>query len=600
MLLAAYYLFAKHRFLPRDRQHKIAELAVVALCLLGWRFYFEYGVRLSADAPHYFAQAHSFLFDLDLDFANEYEQTRPRNEIAENYPIGLALVSLPFLAGAHVLVRVAGWMGYDFPSEGFGYPYETAFELAGYLFASLALVYLLRVMTTLLPLGMATLSLVCALLSSFLAWYMVVEPGMPHAMSFAWSTFFLGYWLRVRPVERPRDWVVLGLLIGVAAMVRWQNGVLVLLPLVDDFLDSPRSFRPTALAGAAASLTFLPQFIFWYWTTGNPFSMPTSGHEVSWGQMRLTEVIYSTNRGLFPWNPALYLGVIGLILWLSRSRRLAALFITGFALQIFVNASVGIWWGGWSFGGRRFDSCFLFFVVGLAVFFDFVRRRPMIPILATALMLALWNLALVQQARSGLVPPDRLVSFREVSRRSVDELYTRLGYPFAAPANWLFAARYGVSAEKFDRLFGHEGFGNVRLPFDRDSEPYVASGWGDAERDARGEWFRWSIGRESTLLIPLREPRAYELTAEVRPFAGAVPNQIGVIVNGKVQPPKPVNTATTVKWVLAGENWHPGINIVAFYYGRTGKPSDFRESTDSRELAVAFHGFQLVAIPDDD
>ena len=170
LLLAAYYLFAKHRFLPRDRQHKIAELAVVALCLLGWRFYFEYGVRLSADAPHYFAQAHSFLFDLDLDFANEYEQTRPRNEIAENYPIGLALVSLPFLAGAHVLVRVAGWMGYDFPSEGFGYPYETAFELAGYLFASLALVYLLRVMTTLLPLGMATLSLVCALLSSFLAW----------------------------------------------------------------------------------------------------------------------------------------------------------------------------------------------------------------------------------------------------------------------------------------------------------------------------------------------------------------------------------------------------------------------------------------------
>ena len=67
----------------------------------------------------------------------------------------------------------------------------------------------------------------------------------------------------------------------------------------------------------------------------------------------------------------------------------------------------------------------------------------------------------------------------------------------------------------------------------------------------------------------------------------------------KMQPPTSVNTATTVRWVLAEENWQPGINTIAFYYGRTGKPSDFRESSDSRELAVAFHGFQLVVIPDD-
>ena len=79
------------------------------------------------------------------------------------------------------------------------------------------------------------------------------------------------------------------------------------------------------------------------------------------------------------------------------------------------------------------------------------------------------------------MPPDRLVSFRSVSERTVRELYDRFGYPFAAPANWIFARRFGVSPEKFDRVFGHEGFGNFRLVFDSGSEPFVATGWGDAE-----------------------------------------------------------------------------------------------------------------------
>jgi len=56
----------------------------------------------------------------------------------------VALFSLPFPAAAHVLVRIATTMGYDLPADGFGYSYETAFELASYFFASVAVVYLLR------------------------------------------------------------------------------------------------------------------------------------------------------------------------------------------------------------------------------------------------------------------------------------------------------------------------------------------------------------------------------------------------------------------------------------------------------------------------
>jgi len=597
--LIAFALLLAHelvtRSTSRDKSFRLARVAIVLLCLVGTRLYFEHGVRLSADSPHYFAQAHTVLFDGDLDFDNDYRGIRPRIQIAERYPVGLALLGLPFLVAAHVLVLVTRWLGSDFTADGFGYPYETAFELSSILFASLALVYLLRVMTRLFPVGLSALALASAVSSSFLAWYMVIEPGMPHAMAFAWSTFFLGYWLEHRPVSRDRDWIVLGALAGVAAMVRWQNGVFVLLPIVDALLDGKRSIRPLAIVGSVSGLVFFPQFLFWYLTTGSPFTMPTSGHEVSWSQLRLSEVLYSTNRGLFPWNPVLYLGAAGLLIWIWHRRRLAMLFLLGFLMQVYVNGSVGIWWAGWSFGGRRFDGCFLFFVIGLAVVFDFVKRRPVVPLVAAVSLLAVWNFALVKQARLGLVPPDRLVSFREVSREGVSELYEIWGYPFAAPMNWLFASRYDTSPEKFDRLYGHVGFGNFRSSFDVEIEPYLTTGWGAAEPG-----FRWSVGRESTLLIPLREPRAYELRVDVRPFAGATPNRIGVIVNGSPQATRQVSELETVRFVLSEEMWRRGINTVSFYYGRTASPSSIGLGEDTRELGFAFRRVELVAIASDD
>ena len=597
-LLTAYLLATFDQVFGKARRQRWIELGLVALCLFGWRLYFEHGVRLSADAPHYFAQARSVLFDGDVDFDNDYERIRPRIVIADRYPVGVALLSMPALLGAHVVVHAARLLGADFTADGFGYPYETAFELASYLAASAALIYLLRSIVLLVPLRLATLSLGGALLASFLAWYMVIEPGMPHAMSFAWSTFFLGYWLRARPVRRTRDWIVLGVLIGVAAMVRWQNGVLVLLPLVDDWLEGSRSLRPTALVGGASLLTFVPQLVFWLATSGSAVAVPTGGHAVSWSQMRLAEVLFSTNRGLFPWNPVLYLGVIGLVLWLFQrgdARRLAGLFITGFLAQVYVNGTVGIWWAGWSFGGRRFDSCFLFFVVGLAVLCDALRRRPLAPIALGVSVLVVWNVALMQQAKEGLVPPDRLVSFREVSRRGVDALYERWGYPFTAPASLLFAARHGVSPEKFDRLFGHEGFGNFRSDFDASIEPYLASGWGGLERDASGRAFRWSVAREATLLVPLKQARGYALTVDVSPFGGAAPNRLGVKVGETVLAAAPVSEAGLARFVVGHDAWREGVNRVSFYFAGTARASE----SDPRELAFAFHRVELVALPED-
>lgn len=402
-------------------QLQIANLAILAVCLTGALIYFQHGARLSADGPHYFVQARSMLFDADLDFSNDYERVRAHRPIAERYPVGTALFSLPFLLVAHLLLLVGKTLGLVVNADGFGYSYETAFGLAGYFFGVLGLLAVLRITSQYVSVGIATLSLLTVWMSSFLVWYMVVEPSMPHSMSFAWTSFFLCFWLYKRPLKTNREWIVLGCLAGAAALVRWQNGALLLLPFLDSLLDSPRSSVRALWAALAAGLCFLPQLLFWQLTAGTMFAVPLAEHGVSWHQLSAIQVLYSTNRGLFPWNPVSYLGLIGLLLWIRVSPRLGGLFMTGFLLQILINSNVAIWWGGWSFGGRRFDTCVLFFVVGMAAFFQFLRRRPLVPIVGLCVLLFLWSYGLMLQLRRGDIPPDRLVSFRSVSLTNVRE-----------------------------------------------------------------------------------------------------------------------------------------------------------------------------------
>jgi hypothetical protein len=414
-------------------------------------------------------------------------------------------------------------------------------------------------------------------------------------MSFAWTSFFLCFWLERRPFAGTRDWLLLGVLAGVAALVRWQNGVLILLPILDHAIDSRKSLVRAACALSAAAVCFIPQLVFWQVTAGIPLAIPFDGHGVSWDQLSALEVLYSTNRGLFPWNPIFYLGVAGLALWTLKFRRLGILFFLGFLFQVYINSNVAIWWAGWSFGGRRFDSCILLFVVGVAEAVQFLRRKPLISVGAGSVILCLWSFGLMKQALRGEIPPDRLVSFRSVSVANVNDYYERIGFPFAAPMNWLFARRFDVPPEKFDRLYGHEGFGNMRLAFGRESAPYVGRGWGDAERDPRGNWFRWTIGSHSTLLVPLKEPRDYLLTAQVRPYQKAAPNRIRLQVNDHSLAERFLNEGGVLSWRISPGFWRSGINELRFEITGTARPSEEGRSSDSRKLGVRFYSLELIS-----
>ena len=347
---------------------------------------------VSADGGGYFAYLHSVVVDHDLDMTDEYaagsaahvhlaggihERTvtgLPPNQFA----VGPAILSLPAYLIA-LLIRPSG-------EPQFGPPFTFAFTLASLFFGCMALALAYRFVRRLDYSQDAGLVAVAAIaITTPLLYYLVYSPSYSHTFSAFMVTAFVYLWWTRRDQRTIAGWLVLGLVAGVMALVRWQDGALAAIAL----LDFPRARWRVALMVPGALLAFTPQFvvdevIFGKLMPGAPsvsFS-PFPGHYF--------DVLFSSLHGLFIWSPVFLAAVAGY--WFVKDRTLRIAFALCFLIDLAVIGAFVYWYGGFSFGMRFFINLTPFWAIGLAALAT--RLRPVISWAAVALLGA-WNFVLV-------------------------------------------------------------------------------------------------------------------------------------------------------------------------------------------------------------
>jgi hypothetical protein len=181
-----------------------------------------------------------------------------------------------------------------------------------------------------------------------------------------------------------------------------------------------------------------------------------------------------------------------------------------------------------------------------------------------------WNAMLMAQYRSGVIPRNEPTSFSEILRRQA-ELYTRppFFYPFAFPANALFAWRTGLPIDRYDLLGPEPLRTELDLPFDRNIARFFLEGWGEpAGLPAASAW--WTAASPATLVVPLKLPSGPSVRVDVEARARLVDPprrpRITVRVNGHdigtfdADPDAPsVATFSTTR-----DAWMDGFNRVSF------------------------------------
>ncbi|HYO76152.1 MAG TPA: hypothetical protein VE010_06775 [Thermoanaerobaculia bacterium] len=362
---------------------------VVAVWLLTTCLWLTPGIT-RPDGAGYFAYLPSTFFDRDLLFFDEWEAVRlirgnniafkdvtATGHLSNHWTAGSSLAWYPAFAAAHLIAR----------GDGFQVLYVAAVACTSALAGLFVLLAGLRLANVLFPGRAGTVAAVAIWLGSPLAFYSLRHATMSHAISAAACAAVVLLSLRLRvqerqsclaPFDRDRKrqarlsllhFLAVGMAVGYACATRPQNITIALVPL----LIAPSSLKRAHLMFGGALIAALPQLIVSQTLWGAPLAFVNIGGRAHPWQMFATfrpfETLFSWYHGLATWTPLLLVATVGLFFVARRDRALARAGLVTFIAQWLLLSLLERWfWGGASFGQRRFDSCTIFFIIGLAAF----------------------------------------------------------------------------------------------------------------------------------------------------------------------------------------------------------------------------------------
>ncbi len=410
----------------------------------------------ASDEIQFFAWLHSWTFDRDVDFENEYryfvaagpgnnpgfietflETTNEAGRRPNFAPIGSAVLWLPFYAAGHLAAGLSGGV-----TDGFSHPYVAAAAYGSAFYGLAALLLSVSIARRLVG-SHHRVATLAVWFGTPLLFYMYVAPVFAHACSAFAVALFLWIWLRVRHRWTLPGVIALGLAAALLPMVREQDAFVVVAPAIDftrwafrrlQASGSPdRSWRPVAIRAAVgvviALLAYAPQLFAYQALNGHPGPTVLVARKMTWSSPHFFEVLFSPGHGLFLWTPLALVALAGLT-WLAiggradaNARRafpdtavpapdvrwIAVLLLVVVVLQTWVSGSVESWTVAGAFGQRRFVALTPILAVGLAALLQATSTRlPRAVVAAALIVLVWWNVGLMAQFGLHLMDRQRL------------------------------------------------------------------------------------------------------------------------------------------------------------------------------------------------
>jgi hypothetical protein len=538
--------------------------------------------RLDADAVEYYSHLRSLYFDHDLDFKNEFEHfgilTRgdKKDPIKETghrrtiFSVGPALLWMPFYAVGDLVARVRNDV-----QEGYSPAHIRAVCLASLFYGVLGLVLVERLLEGFVAKPVAFWTTVSLLYGTFLFWYVTSEAVVSHALSFFASALVLFFYFRDEDNLDARRALILGLLVGLAAVVRWQNGVLLLLPaftLLKGFRleDAPRRIGMGILTLVSFAIGALPQMLAWKAIFGHYLLKdPPHGRDfLRLDHPFLPEVFLSSRHGLLFWTPILWGGYLGYAFLVRRRPRTALHLFAVLAVMSYVNACSGDWWAGGSFSNRRFDSALPLLALGVAAFLEFLldraRTRPAAFLVLGGSALLSFNLLFMEVYRRAQIPLDDTVSFPEVLGKTAALVTHAVGSPVAWPANWAFALEKRLPVEQYDLMVGkylfyrQENLRGVIAMGNPETDPALLDqGWSSPH--PCGKEVCRSVLSEARIFAPLDVPEDLDVVVRAK---GAGSLSLGI--NGVSWGELPLSPdLADLRLAVPQRSWHRELNEIS-------------------------------------
>lgn len=298
----------------------------------------------------------------------------------DGYPIGLAILWLPFFIAAHIMSILTGH-----PATGFTVWYQAAIGFAAAFYTSLGCVMIYKLLRRYYSVKVSYFTVLTLLLGTNMLEYAT------HASSFThvYSLFLIATILYLTPTWYKnmtyRTSILLAALLALNVLVRPIN-ILILIVLLLWNITNLMQLRQRivllwqqriklVLMAGIGLITFFPQSLYWKYITGKwlIYSYGDAGF-TNVLRPQIINILFSTERGVFFWAPVLLLSLIGLVLLRRHLKE--------WSTPIYVFLPVWLWlmasWVSWPFGDSYGHRAFIdiFPLLGLALATVYSRAKP--------------------------------------------------------------------------------------------------------------------------------------------------------------------------------------------------------------------------------
>jgi hypothetical protein len=423
------------------RSRSIYEKALFFLFLLSLPFLHPI---LNGDGVGYYAFIRSPLIDHNFSFSSDFENPEQDLEkiflndhfvynpvtktghLPNFYAVGPAVLWSPFLIFTHLVVLGLGLLGWHILHDGHSWPYLVAMTGATALYGFAGLCFSFAIARRFVEERWAFWATIGLWLASSVPVYIYLLPSWSHAHSIFATSFFLWYWLRTRGTRTAGQWLKLGLLSGLMIDVYQLNGIFLLAVAYEavsayaELWFAPGAGKPAQLFkelrlhgvyGLATLLSLSPTFLARQIVFGNPLSVgPYALSGWNWTSPVFFQVLFNVCHGLLVFTPILVLAFAGLFYLRSLDKVLGTLCIFITLVFYYFVSSFSWWYGAVGFGNRFFVSLTPIFILGLAALFARAARlwldsrRASFRIIPVTLLFIFWNLGLVYQWQTHLIP----------------------------------------------------------------------------------------------------------------------------------------------------------------------------------------------------
>lgn len=316
------------------------------------------------------------------------------------YSSGVAVVQIPAFFAAHLLAKPLGYA-----ADGFSKPYQVAIQLWSVLIGLAGLWFFRKLL--LLYYSDKTAAIVLLMLTAGTCYlnYAAIDATITHSILFTIYTLLLlnthNYYL-----HRQRRYAIrIGLLCGLAILVRPSEMIAVLLPLLWGMegistaaLKKQFSFyRNNAVHLLLAALCLvsvcLVQVGYWYYVTGQPIVYSYDDKTFSWLAPHTWAYLTSSTSGWVMYNPMVLFIFLGIPAFIKYGRNKVAI-LTFFVLNLYIISAWDVWWYS-GIGGRAMVQSYGITMLIAATFIEWIllkRRRVYIamPFLLLFAYVSLW------------------------------------------------------------------------------------------------------------------------------------------------------------------------------------------------------------------